>query len=76
MLDTGGAPLGRVRAVHDHGAGDLIEVGAAGGGTLLLPFTREVVPTVDLPAGRLVADPPPGLLEDDGDALTPGPPAC
>jgi 16S rRNA processing protein RimM len=43
-----------VRAVHDFGAGDVIEV--AGETELMLPFTRTAVPTVDLPAGRLVAD--------------------
>ena len=60
VRDTGGAMLGRVSAVHNHGAGDLLEV--TGPGTaLLLPFTRAVVPTVDLAAGRIVADPPEGL---------------
>jgi 16S rRNA processing protein RimM len=69
VVDTGGAPLGRVIAVHDHGAGDILEIarggapGAARGGSILLPFTREVVPTVDLSAGRIVADPPPGSLD-------------
>ena len=58
VQDTGGAPLGHVRAVHNHGAGDLLEVETPGRGTLLLPFTRAVVPTVDLAAGRIVADPP------------------
>lgn len=56
--DTGGAPLGRVTAVHNHGAGDVIEVAGPGGKTLLLPFTRAAVPTVDLTSGRIVADPP------------------
>ena len=63
VQDTGGAPLGRVTAVHNHGAGDLLEVQPPGGGaTVLLPFTREVVPTVDLAAKCLVADPPGGLF--------------
>lgn len=56
--DTGGAPLGRVTAIHNHGAGDVIEVAQPGGKTLLLPFTRAAVPTVDLASGRIVADPP------------------
>ena len=64
VVDTGGAVLGHVRAIYDHGAGDLLEV--AGHGTpVLLPFTRANVPTVDLAAKRIVADPPPGLLSDD-----------
>ncbi len=66
VVDTGGTPLGRVRAVFDHGAGDLLEVHGPGlKSGLLLPFTRAVVPTVDLTAGRVVADPPAGLLGDD-----------
>lgn len=55
--DPGGALLGQVRAIHDHGAGDILEV-AGPQGVLLLPFTRAVVPTVDLAAGRIIADPP------------------
>ncbi|MBR9820301.1 MAG: ribosome maturation factor RimM [Rhodobacteraceae bacterium] len=63
VVDTGGTPLGRVRAVMDHGAGDLLEITAPGqSSTVLLPFTREAVPTVDLDAGRIVADPPEGLF--------------
>ncbi len=64
VVDTGGASLGRVRAVLDHGAGDLLEIARPGSSrTVLLPFTRAVVPTVDLAAGRIVADPPEGLIE-------------
>lgn len=59
VFDTGGAALGTVRAVHNHGAGDILEIFAPGRrATLLLPFTRAVVPTVDLTAGRIIADPP------------------
>lgn len=56
VFDTGGQLLGRVRAIFDHGAGDILEV--AGKDLLLFPFTREIVPTVDLKAGRIIADPP------------------
>jgi 16S rRNA processing protein RimM len=64
VTDTGGATLGRVKAVHDHGAGDLLEILVPGARqTVLLPFTRAAVPTVDLAAGRIVADPPEGLFE-------------
>lgn len=58
VVDTGGAVLGRVRSVNDHGAGDILEIAAPGGREILLPFTRAVVPTVDIAAGRIVADPP------------------
>jgi 16S rRNA processing protein RimM len=58
-VDTGGKVLGRVRAIHNHGAGDLLEIHGSGlKDGLLLPFTRAVVPTVDLAAGRIVVDPP------------------
>ena len=69
VFDTGGTVLGRVKSVQNHGAGDLLELVLPGASsTVLLPFTRAAVPTVDLGAGRIVADPPPGLFPgDDGD---------
>lgn len=66
VVDTGGRVLGTVKAVHDHGAGDLLEIVAPGApATVLLPFTRAAVPTVDLASGRLVADPPEGLFPEE-----------
>lgn len=60
--DTGGAPIGKVHAVYNHGAGDLLEITGPGMKTaLLLPFTRAVVPTVDLAARRVIVDLPEGL---------------
>ena len=54
-----GRPLGRVRALHDFGAGDVIELeGAPREAPAMLPFTRAVFPEVDLDGGRLIADPP------------------
>lgn len=68
VVDTGGTVLGKVRAVFDHGAGDLLEVHGPGlKNGVLLPFTRAAVPTVDLAAGRIVADPPRGLFGDDNE---------
>lgn len=61
--DTGGALLGTVAAVLNHGAGDLLEIRRAGADSVLVPFTRAIVPTVDLQAGRVVIDPPEGLFE-------------
>ncbi|MGR3495163.1 ribosome maturation factor RimM [Citreimonas sp.] len=64
VYDTGGVQLGVVHAVHDHGAGDLLELHLTGGSkTALLPFTQAAVPTVDIAAGRIVADPPEGLFD-------------
>lgn len=63
VQDTGGTVLGRVTSVQNHGAADLLEVQpASGGGTFLVPFTRDTVPTVDLATGRIVADLPGGLI--------------
>lgn len=64
VFDTGGVQLGTVKAVLNHGASDLLEVHLPGSSaTVLLPFTLAAVPTVDLSAGRIVADPPEGLFE-------------
>ncbi len=50
-----GAPLGRIKAVLDHGAGDILEIDPGGGRpSRLLPFTREVVPEVRIAEGRLL----------------------
>lgn len=63
VTDTGGAPLGRVLAVLNNGADDLLELSAPGQKqTVLLPFTKAIVPTVDLAQRRIVADPPEGLF--------------
>jgi len=53
-----GTVLGKVTALHDFGAGDLLEVALAAGGSVLWPFTRQVVPVVDVAGGRVVVDPP------------------
>jgi 16S rRNA processing protein RimM len=54
-----GAQIGTVVAIHDFGAGDLLEIApSAGGPTMMLPFTDAVVPTIDIAGGRLVVVPP------------------
>ncbi|HEX9490804.1 MAG TPA: ribosome maturation factor RimM [Stellaceae bacterium] len=63
MLKDGSA-LGRVKAVHAHGAGDSLEVERPDGRTVIVPFTTAVVPVVDIEGGRLVVDPPEGLLDN------------
>lgn len=63
VFDTGGTSLGRVKSVQNHGASDLIEIHGPGlKSTVLLPFTLDAVPTVDLASGRIIADPPEGLF--------------
>lgn len=68
-----GSSLGVVKAVHNFGAGDIIEIAAAPGGgpgegkeDLMVPFTAELVPEVDLNEGRIVVAPP-EVLEAPGD---------
>ena len=53
-VTTADPPLGRVVAIHNFGAGDIIEIAPPHGSTMLLPFTNAVVPTVDLAGGRVV----------------------
>ena len=66
VYDTGGEKLGEVTTVADYGGGDFIEVKLLEKGKLLLvPFTQENVPTVDLTAGRLVIDPPEDAAEPE-----------
>ncbi|TYB67271.1 ribosome maturation factor RimM [Nonomuraea sp. PA05] len=56
-----GEPVGEVEDVLHHGQ-DLLVVRRKGQEDALIPFVRELVPEVDLEAGRLVVDPPEGLL--------------
>ena len=53
-VNAANEPLGRVIAIHNFGAGDIIEIAPPHGATMLLPFTNAVVPSVDLAAGRVV----------------------
>ena len=64
-LDAAGATIGKVLAIHNFGAGDIIEIAPERGPTLLLPFTDAVVPTVDLAEGHVVIVMP---QEIDGDS--------
>jgi 16S rRNA processing protein RimM len=56
-----GTPLGTVVAIHNFGAGDILDIAPPRGPSLLVPFTKAVVPDVDLVAGRLVVIPPPEI---------------
>ncbi len=63
-------PLGRVIAIHNFGAGDIIEIAPSKGPTTLLPFTNAVVPTVDLAGGRVVIELPDEIDGDEAAADT------
>ena len=50
-----GTPLGKVTALHNFGAGDLIEIATTlGGEPLLLPFTEAIVPKVDMKLRQVI----------------------
>ena len=59
-----GRDWGKVMAFHDFGAGLMLEVsgGSASRNAVMLPFTDEAVPEVDVDGGRIVVDPPAGVL--------------
>ena len=64
-VNAAGEPLGRVVAIHNFGAGDIIEIAPPSGSTLLLPFTNAVVPTVDVAGGRVVIEMPKEIEGDN-----------
>ena len=59
-----GDPVGVVNDVLHLGQ-DLLEVSRPDAGDVLVPFVKAIVPEVDLAAGRIRIDPPPGLLNPD-----------
>lgn len=64
-----GALLGTVAAVHNFGAGDIVEIERADGGpSLLVAFSDDTVPDIDIAAGRLVLVPPEEIeASEEGD---------
>ncbi len=52
-VDENGVQFGVIAAVHNFGAGDILEIQPPQGGTMLVPFTEAVVPTVDIKGGRV-----------------------
>jgi 16S rRNA processing protein RimM len=72
-VTTADEPLGRVVAIHNFGAGDIIEIAPAEGPTLLLPFTNAVVPTVDLAGGRVVIELPQEIEGEEAEIEGDGP---
>ena len=59
--DSEGRVLGKIAGLHNYGAGDVVEIARPDGDTILLAFTRETVPIIDIPGGRIVVAVP----EDD-----------
>lgn len=62
VVTAGGADVGEVAGILHHGQDLLVVRGP--GGEKLVPFVAALVPEVDVAGGRLVIDPPPGLLDE------------
>jgi 16S rRNA processing protein RimM len=57
--DQSGAQLGTIHNVLNFGGGDILEIVPQGGGeTLLFPFTKQVVPEIDLTRREVIVVPP------------------
>jgi 16S rRNA processing protein RimM len=52
--DVEGRVIGHVKAIHNYGAGDVIELERTDGGDILFAFTRETVPKIEIDQGRIV----------------------
>ncbi|MCF6523282.1 ribosome maturation factor RimM [Streptomyces sp. JJ36] len=68
VVTRGGRALGRVAEVAHTPGQDLLIVRRPEGGETLVPFVAEIVPEIDLEGQRAVVDPPPGLIEEPGEA--------
>jgi 16S rRNA processing protein RimM len=53
-MDEADRVIGTVKAIHNYGAGDVIEIARGDGDTVMLPFAKDFVPQIDLKAGRVV----------------------
>ena len=61
-----GERIGTIAAVQNFGAGDLLEIAPTGGGeSVMIPFLDSYIPLVDVAQGRIVADPPAGLFDQE-----------
>jgi len=64
-VTTDGRVLGTVVAIHDFGAGDILELRQEGKrDTVMLPFTTATVPVIDVAGRRIVIDPPEGVFKE------------
>jgi 16S rRNA processing protein RimM len=69
-VTTADQSLGKIVAIHNFGAGDIVEIAPPKGATLLLPFTNAVVPTVDIAGGRVVIELPQEIEGDEPPTIT------
>ena len=64
--DGDGGLVGKVAAIHNFGAGDVIELVRADGDSVHLVFTKDTVPVIDIAGGRITVAVPDEIGEDDG----------
>jgi len=64
---TDGSDFGEVTALHNFGAGDLIEIKTGDGTKILWSFTKEIVPAIEIKNGRVIVEPPEEISVQDQD---------
>jgi 16S rRNA processing protein RimM len=68
VRDESGVEIGTVSAIHNFGAGDILEVRRDGGPSIMIPFTRAAVPEVAPARGLIRVDSVAAGLVDDEDS--------
>ncbi len=66
VVSSGGRVFGRVKALMEAGAHDILVVEGEGGKELLIPVVEGVVEDIDVKGGQIRVNPPEGLLEAQG----------
>lgn len=70
--DETGAAVGRVKAVHNFGGGDILELDLPGRPSVMIPFSNAAVPVVDLDQGLVRIDTvAAGLIDDEDEDRSP-----
>ncbi len=67
-----GQIIGVIQAIHNFGAGDILNIVSGDGHSFDLPFTRQWVPEIDLSGGFILVSPPSGLWDNHQPAPQPG----
>lgn len=68
VVDEMGEKIGTIRALHDFGGGDIIEIATSGGRSELIPFTKAAVPAIDVAGGTVTIDTAAaGLRNEEGE---------
>jgi 16S rRNA processing protein RimM len=60
-----GELIGTVQGIYDFGAGEMLDIRRPRRKGVMIPFTREIFPTIDIAGGRAICMPPKGLLADE-----------